>query len=245
MTDRFSTELIQNLENAGRLGLTKARLIMGKGRAAKAAALQRLLGASQVANLGTDKKPVFVLREFYKPAEIAREAVEAKATAGVPRLFSKREISKGCAGAVLGCVDEALSALVAERRLIRLQRGKSIYFLHSASIEPPARLAAPLAAQRGGIPNGAEEDALPEEQVRQAYSAIARETGFSDVLISDLQKRSGVLLDCLKPWLIEQSRAGGVLPTRGDWSLADSEARAASLTINSEPHLRVRIRGAA
>lgn len=243
MIDSFSTELIQRLHQAGRQGLSKSKLIAGKGRLARSAAVQNLLDAERIANLGTEKKPLFVLPQFYKPVDCAREIVEEKARPGTPRLFSRREIGKGCKGAVLDCLGTALSMLLAERRLIHLQRGKSVYFLHSASIEPLVHFSsAPAIAGSGESSNGND---LPVERVRDAYLSIVRETGFSDILISDLQKRSGVHLDTLKAWLIEQSCAGHVLPTRGDWSLADSDARAASLMINSEPHLRVRVCGTA
>lgn len=84
---------------------------------------------------------------------------------------------------------------------------------------------------------------LDPSPVRKAYRALVRESGFSDVLISELHQRCGVAPEALKTWLLQESRAGRVLPTRGDWSIADAEARAAAIEIGGEPHLRVRIPG--
>jgi hypothetical protein len=80
-----------------------------------------------------------------------------------------------------------------------------------------------------------------DERIARAIRDLKRESGFSDVRISDLQRRSGVKLEELKSWIIKQSRAGKVLPTRGDWSLADAEARGAAVEIGGEQHLRVRL----
>jgi hypothetical protein len=87
---------------------------------------------------------------------------------------------------------------------------------------------------------GADAPGDPGTKIRAAYDALARESGFADVLVSDLQSRSGVPLEALGPWLLEASRRGAVLPGRGDWSLASETARRSAIAINGEPHLRVR-----
>jgi len=189
----------------------------------------------------------------------ARAAVEDKAIPGAPALFLKKELAAGCTGTAAAKLDEAIAQLVKEKRLLPLQRGRSVFYLHVAAIEPllPGHLAQPKKAPRRRAartatatvtlsPASERTDLPPPFQparVHSAYRELARETGFSDVLISDLQRRSEAVLDALKPWLLQESRAGRALPTRGDWSIADGEARAAAIEIGGEPHLRVRLVG--
>jgi hypothetical protein len=91
------------------------------------------------------------------------------------------------------------------------------------------------------------EEPLSKEQqdkVRSAYNEIKQNSGFRDVLISDLQQRSGVPLKPLQDWLRQESRNGTVNPTKGDWSLSNENDRNAAIQVAGEPHLRVQLKDA-
>ena len=107
--------------------------------------------------------------------------------------------------------------------------------LHTAALGPLTSLDASCKSATSRATS-----ALTVDRIQQAYREIVRDIGFSDVTISELQRRAGVPLDALRHWLLEESRAGRVLPTRGDWSLVDADSRAAAIDIAGEPHLRVR-----
>ena len=124
---------------------------------------------------------------------------------------------------------DAIRLLVGERKLLRVQRAKSLYYLHTAAILPLVE-----------IPSAAPSSPAPEvswDQLHRAYETVVRESGFSDVLIVDLQRACAIPLDRLKPFLLTQSRAGRLTPSRGDWSLADEAARGAAIELGGEPYL--------
>jgi hypothetical protein len=230
-----AAELLLSLEKAGALGAPKAQLVGGKGRKNKEEALGALIARREVLNVGDKSKPRLALARLCDLPGLARAAIEEKAVPGCAMLFSKHELAEGCSPAVEQAFDAALDELVRERRLVRAQRGKAIYYLHTTSLESSGGADArwPVATNRA-------TSSLAVERIQQAYREIVWDTGFSDVTISELQRRTGVPLDPLKRWLLEESRAGRVVPTRGDWSLADMETRAAGIDIGGEPHLRVR-----
>jgi len=148
-----------------------------------------------------------------------------------------REVSRDAARKI----SDAIRELIEERKLIWIGYSRSILFLHKASLMPLiSGRKKPAKRDRAGEPQTTSAAAVPDERIRAAYRELTRESGFSDVLISDLQRRSGIGADVLKPWLLLESRAGRALPTRGDWSIADADARAAAIEIAGEPHLRVR-----
>ncbi len=235
-----SAEILSKLETAGAAGLKKTPLL-GKGKktqAAKLDVLEALVTRREVVKIGTVKSPVFVLRRFYNPLELAYAAVEARAVPGTARLYTDKELGTGVAKHVKEKLAEAIRLLVSQKKLIRVQRAKSVFYLHAAGILPL------LEASPTQPPAGETAARPPEvswEQVQRAYETVVRASGFSDVLIVDLQRACAVPLEELKPFLLAQSRAGRLSPSRGDWSLADPAAREAAIALQGEPYLRVRL----
>ena len=230
--ENASAEILGQLESAGLAGLKKTPLLgkaRSKGHAEKLAELERLLARREIVNLGTEKSPRFVLRKFFDPLEQARAAVEAKAIPGTARLYTARELGKGLVKPAMESLAEAIRLLQHEKKLVRLQRARSVYYVHAVSLASQVNAGPPPAAE------------ISWEPLRQAYDALVRASGYSDVLIADLQSASAIPLESLKPFLLAQSRAGRLVPSRGDWSLADAAARAAALELHGEPYLRVRL----
>ena len=227
--------LLPGLEAAGAAGLKKTPLLgkIKKTQAAKLAELESLVARREVVRIGTEKSPVFVLRCFYNPLELAYTAIAAKAIPGTPRLYTDKEFGVGLARHVKEQVPDAIRLLQGERKLVRVQRARSVYYLHTAALLPLVDAVPSESASR--------RPEVSWEQVHRAYETAVRESGFSDVLIVDLQRTSGIALEDLKPFLLAQSRAGRLTPSRGDWSLADAPARAAAIELQGEPYLRVRL----
>jgi hypothetical protein len=230
-----AAELLRSLEKAGAVGSLKEQLVGGRGRKGKEEALATLIARREVLNVGAHKKPRFALAKLCDPLDLARIAIEDKAVPGCAMLFSKQELAEGCSPAAEEEFDAALAELVREGRLICAERGKTVYYLHKAALDPLT-----VADARWHSATNRATSALAVDRIEHAYREIVWDTGFSDVTIWELQRRAGVPLDALKRWLLEESRAGRVLPTRGDWSLADADSRAAAIEIAGEPHLRVR-----
>ncbi len=253
-------ELTHKLAQAAEKGLSRAKLLgSGKAKAAREEVLAELLASGKAIDIGTAKSPKFVLVENDRRLENTCAAVEAKALPGVPRACREAQLFKGVKAAA-DIRARALESLLRGGRLVRMQSGAKwdkALFVHAAALPPLPTPASEMHAARD-TPAGTMEaraEALPaipatppnaetrenfEVEVRAAYAALARESGFADVLISELQARAGVPLGTLQPWLLEASRRGAVLPGRGDWSLASEAARRAAISVRGEPHLRVR-----
>jgi hypothetical protein len=230
-----AAELLRSLEKADAVGSPKEQLVGGRGRKGKEEALASLIARREVLNVGTRKKPRYALARLCDPLDLARIAIEEKAVPGCAMLFSKQELADGCSPAAEEQFDAALAELVREGRLICAERGKAVYYLHKVALDPLTS-----ADARWHAATSRATPTLAVDRIQHAYREIVWDTGFSDVTISELQRRAGVQLDAFKRWLLEESRAGRVLPTRGDWSLADTDSRAAAIDIAGEPHLRVR-----
>ena len=242
--ENLAADLLAKLEGAGAVGLKKTPLL-GKAKrdqGAKLVELAALVDRREVVRLGTEKSPVFVLRRFYHPLELAYAAIEAKAApgGGTPKLYSDKELGTKLAKHVKEKVPEALRLLLAEKKLLRVQRARSVYYLPTAALLPLLGTAAMAEPTPGETAAPAARE-VSWEAVRRAYDAVVRASGFSDVLVSDLHRASGLPLDLLKPFLLAQSRAGRVAPSRGDWSLADAAAREGALRLEGEPFLQVRL----
>jgi hypothetical protein len=256
--------IIEALRQAGEGGLTKTAIAkalapagkkLRQTRDAKAAAedalrqaVQRLEADREAVNFGTDKSPCYVLAEFDSRLALACETLESMATPGRATVYNLAALRKGHLKPVTkAIVDEAIEKLLREHRLIAIQPGKTIFYLHARSVAPlisfdwatDSGSARPEEASHSPtIPRG---DVFSPEAARAAYSELVREGGFADVPISELHRRSGMPLADLQAWLLEQSREGRAAPTRGDWSLAGRESRAAAIDVRGEPHLQVRL----
>lgn len=79
------------------------------------------------------------------------------------------------------------------------------------------------------------------ETIRGAYKQLSERDGFSHVLISDLAEASGVPVERVKSYLQDEGKGGRATFGAGDWSLSSPAARDAAITINDQPHTRVRL----
>jgi hypothetical protein len=236
MTNMIAIEILAKLETATERGLSKSQLLGKSKIKARTSVFEDLLTNRKIANIGTVGKPRYVTIENFKPLELAYAALEAKATPGKVVLFLASEFESACVGAVKSAVPEAIKRLIQDRKLIPIKRARSLYYLHAESlrhfVDSPTLASGPEQPQPTGK--------VDEAAIREAYRRLVSETGFSDVRISDLCRRAGVKADQIKSWLLAQSRQGIISPTRGDWSLAGPDERAAAIEINGEQHLRIR-----
>ncbi len=233
MLDEYKERLLAKLEAAAEAGLTLSGLGI-KGAAKTGKLLRQALGELQregrVGNLGLLTQPRYVLQRFYRPLDLAYEHVQAKAVPGKPHLYTRSELEKGLKGPMKGKLDEAMDLLVKERALLRLKRGNVSLYLHAAS------LAGLVPASVRPVGPGIDRDRL-----REAYRQAVRASGFSDVLVEEVQRRLDSSLEDLKALLIAECRAGRAVPSLGDWSLSSEAARTAAIDINGRPHLRIRL----
>jgi len=224
--------LLARLETAGTAGLPASRLIRSpKTKAGQLArkALTELEREGRIGNLGTARLTRYVVREHYRPLEMAYEHIQARTRTEGPRLLVKSELIKGLRGALKDGFARALDLLVKEGILLRLKRGNSVFYLDIRTVVPASPEATPTAPT------------IDRARLDAAYRRTVSRTFLPDVLIADLQQALNAPLDELHQLLRSESAAGRAVVSLGDWSLASAEARAAALEVDGRPHLRVRL----
>jgi hypothetical protein len=248
--DRLKEKLIARLRDLGPDGATKAKLgVKGpKGHAAQA--LQELLNDGRAANIGSAARPCYVLSEHFNPLERACERIERNIGSQKPvrndtlDLWVKRELEKGCQGEVRNKIDEAIDWLEKEKRLLRLRRGRSFYWVSAERLQtllaPERLLPGDAAAEpaRPTIPSAA--GPVDPRLVQAAYQRLRSRLGYRNVEISELQRELGIPMDALKRHLLEESREGRAVLSLGDWSVSSDAIRAGAIELFGKPHLLVR-----
>jgi hypothetical protein len=233
MSDDQKQHLLAKLQAAGPAGLSKTGLgIKSATRAGKLSiqALAALEREGRIRKLGAPRRPRYILQEHYRPLELAYEHIQGRAIPGKPVLYTRTELARGIEATIREKLAEALDLLVKENVVLRLRRGNMSYYLHAASL--PAL--PPPSARPGG--RGPARSGLQE-----AYRRAVRASGFSDVLVEEVQRHLDTPIEALKALLVQECRAGRAVPSLGDWSLSSESARAAAITINGRPHLRIRL----
>ena len=242
-------KILQKLAAAGPAGLTKSKLGVKNPRSAAGRALKELEKDRQIANLGSVKKTWYVLNEHFKPLEIACERIETAALAVKPpkpdttELLSRKDLEKGCTGEVHKKVEEALDRLARQRTLLKMRRGRTVYFVHTESLRHLVQPAAPASPD---VPREVQPSAaLNRGLVMQAYQRVSRRTGYSSISIYELQQESRLPLDQIKAFILEESRNGNAVLSLGDWSLSSEAARSAAVDIRGDRYLLVRFKDSA
>ena len=241
--------LLKMLEIAGKKGLKKSELRITN--AIKEKAFNNLIHNRKVGNLGSNTRTRYVLIEYYQPLEIAYEHIESIAKTGKLDIFTRSNFERGLQGAVRAKMDEALDLLVKEGKLLKLKHGQnSLYYLHIAAVKdhlPEAPAATPTSEVQEPpsepTPTSSVSGEEFENRVMAAYLELKLSGGFSDVEIYALQQKSGVDMDALKEFLLEQSRKGRAVLSGGDWSMSSENAREGAVYLDSRPYLLVRFKG--
>jgi hypothetical protein len=70
------------------------------------------------------------------PSKQARIVIEKKAVPGRAILFTKQELVEGCSPAAADEFDTILGVLIREKRLVCVEGGKAVYYLHTSALEP-------------------------------------------------------------------------------------------------------------
>ncbi|MHA3771539.1 hypothetical protein ACXR0O_08380 [Verrucomicrobiota bacterium sgz303538] len=144
----------------------------------------------------------------------------------------------------------AFELLTSQGRLIilRYQKGKTKpveLYAHADSlrrtlgVEQPQSQTTDEAAS--SAPAAERHLTISPETVREAYRTVAARTGFPAVAIATLQQESGVPMEALKQWLIDEYKDGRAIFSFGDWSLSDETKRAGGIELNGERYLLVRL----
>ncbi len=243
-------KLLSKLREAGPAGLTKGKLGVKQSKGKAAQALRELMTERKVANLGTATRTFYVLIEHFNPLERACDKIEKNALSKKParadtiELLIKRDLEKGCEGEVRKKLDEAIDWLLKENSLIKLCRGRTVYYVHVERLRnlnsshqqksmlepiPQAATAATLQSKE-----------LKWDDVMAAYRQIKQQLGYSSIPIYDLQQKLGAPMDMVKRFLVEEARQGRAFLSVGDWSLSSEDVRSGIIELGGYRYLLVR-----
>lgn len=236
--------ITDKLREAGAKGLTKTQLGIKKTGSPKDSAVKSLEKEQKIANLETGNKTLYVLKEFYKPLEMAYNRVE-KAVLSKPGLFGKSSIvgecKKGCPGKVRKEIENAVEWLVKENKLLKLKYRNFFLYLHVSKIQSLLPSVQPVSETQVAPQENKKLPELNRERVLEAYRKVRQRVGFSsNIEIYQLQQELGVPMDHLKAFLLEESRKGTAILNRGEWSIASEEVRSGAINLRGEPQLLVR-----
>lgn len=220
------TRILEALRKAGSGGLSRSRLGPARKREIDRI-LEALLLEGRIVRLGPLSQALYFPAGSAPTPAAAAEAIDRGAAQYPARLFLGKELARFCPRAQRFFCEEAIEQLVREGVLLRLTRGKSLYYTHREGCAP--------GVARDGEPR------FDPKKVREAYAVLVHTRGFLDVQIAALASEARVPLADLHAWLKEESAAGRAHLSRGDWSLSTEEERKAAILLDGEPHLRVRI----
>jgi hypothetical protein len=83
--------------------------------------------------------------------------------------------------------------------------------------------------------------ALDRTSVVRAYEQLSLQRRSPNIIVSELQRESGVELRALQGWLLAECRARRAVPLLGEPAHATPEQLAAALVVEGRPHLYVRL----
>jgi len=243
--------ILAKLHEAGSAGLTKARLGVKDARGKAAQALSALLSARRAANLGGSRRTCYVSIEHFNPleracAQVEKNALSRKSAADHPvELLIKKELEKGCEGEVRKKIDEAVDWLVKEKRLVKLRRSRSFYFVSAEKLKEIVTLTK-LERSDGAEPQSQPSpvqvpDKVDRQRVVAAYQRLRSKLGYSNVEISELRRELDISMGELKRFLLEESHRGHAILSLGDWSVSSDEIRSGAIELFGRPHLLVRL----
>lgn len=242
--------MLAQLREAGAAGLTKAGLGVKDAKGKAAQALRALLNERRAANLGGPRRTCYVSMEHFNPLERACTQVEKNALSKMSapehalELLIIKELEKGCEGEVRKRINEAIDWLVKEKRLVKLRRGRSVYFVPAERLRGFVTLT-PTAPRDAAEPQsrpapGPAADELDRQRVVAAYQRLRSRLGYSNVEISELQRELHIPMGELKRFLMEESSQGHAVLSLGDWSVSSEEIRSGAIQLFGKPHLLVR-----
>lgn len=182
-----------------------------------------------------------MLAKHYKPIEIAYERVDQNAKAsGIERsealpLLVQQDLEKGCPGQVRRKVGAAIDRLIKEQKLMKLKRGRDLFFLHTDLVRE-------VLVEQAEIPAfkiEPEPHTINRGDVFTAYLRVRNRLGYSSIEIYELQQELGAPMAQLKNFLIKESRRGRVVLRRGNLTVSSEVARSGAVELNGQPHLLV------
>ncbi|MES0337132.1 MAG: hypothetical protein SFH39_12360 [Candidatus Magnetobacterium sp. LHC-1] len=226
--EKAKVDILNSLSDAGESGLNKGKL--GKDAKIRNTALDALIKAGEVVNIGSVRRNLYVLKEFDNTLERAYDIIDRE-TSSKPKLFSEaaiKEMKALPAGKIREHAQAATDLLVKEGKLLKLKYIRILY-LNVSSIKQPEPVT--------------NKQVLTKDRVLEAYKKLREETKFEYVELYKLIKELSTTKEQLQEILLEESRLGNAVLNEGVWSDSSEEARAAAINLKGTPRLQVKYKG--
>jgi len=179
------------------------------------------------------------LRPAMPTAESVAATLERMAAARFPLLLAEADLKKALGKDEKSLLEPALAYTVEAGLLLRLEYGSG------KTVKPLYASSSAVAQRIGRKASEAAVSTAPPlsigDAVRGVYEGLVKRTGFRAVNISRLQAESGVGMEALKGWLLEEYRAGRAVLSEGDWSLASDTERAGVIEVQGERCILARL----
>lgn len=253
--EQMRETILEKVRQAGAAGLGKAKIGSFKAGSAGARAFAALLREGVLQNLGTAQRARYVTAEFFRPLEIAYQAILEKVGRETLKPWSRAKLETGLTGAIKAKAAAATDLLVEEKQLVPIQVGAGRSYLSVRKFkewlgeaaegeeaktvkvetaQPATRVAAPLAPPAPSL------DGLIAHVI-EAYRAVRARIGYDDVEILAVREAAGVSQQEIERALLELGARGRAVLSGGDFSLATEAERAAAIELLGRPQLAVRI----
>lgn len=248
-------KMLDRLRGARVDWLSKTQLIGGKASAPARAALASLLTERVIADAGKIKNsaayvllapgedPAVRMRSLARVQLLARYQRGRLRPTPVSHLSaSHKQSPKDIPRGVRASFSDVLKQLQDEGQAFTFKVGRSNMFVLRADLTA-ALEAAPARATdpHKGPPARIGAESIIADRVWQAYTALRHETGLRNVVIAQLQQRSGVPRDELIDYLRGECSAHRANPTLGDPTAASEFELAHALEVEGRPHIYIEL----
>lgn len=248
--EQYREMMLEKARQAGAAGVSKSKFGTFKTGSAGAQAFVALVREGALQNLGTAQRARFVTAEFFRPLEMAYQAILEKVAREGIKPWSRAKLEAGLTGAIKARVADATDLLVEERRLVPVRFGAGRQYLSVKKIMEwvgeagaPEEEALPQASQPAAAPLAPPALSLDELTARviEAYRAVRDRIGYPDVEILAVREAAGLNQGEIESALSELGAQGRAILSGGDFSLASEAERAAAIDLLGRPQLMVRI----
>jgi hypothetical protein len=211
--------------------------------------VKRLIAAGRIVSVGKlDQSEAYALAQS-NDAAACLESLAARTLADLARpgkldllpLAEKDERYRGIPVGVRGAIVARLTRQVSERDAFPVQVGKASFVALAEGLRTLVGVA-PQNGKSAGVPSARRASpTVDRHSVVRAYQQLSSKRRSPNIVVSELQRESGVDLAALQSWLLGECRAHRAVPLLGEPAHATAEQLAAALVVEGRPHLYVRL----
>lgn len=212
-------------------------------------AVKRLIAAGRIVSVGKlDASEAYALAQSNDAVECL-ESLAARTLADLARpgrldllpLAEKDERYRGIPAGVRGAIVARLTRQVSQRDAFPVQVGRASFVALAEGLRALVGVA-PQNGKGAGAPSTKRASLRVDgRSVVRAYQQLSRKRRSPNIIVSELQRESGVELAALQGWLLGECLAHRAVPLLGEPAHATAEQLAAALVVEGRPHLYVRL----